>query len=112
MNFERLNVWVRSKDLSVAIYRQLSDLRDWGFKDQITRSGLSVPSNIAEGMVRASAKEKFRFLNIAQSSCAELRTQVYIGRDIGFIPADVAQYWIDETLEISAMITGLVKSLK
>lgn len=47
MNFEDLEIWKRSKDLSVDIYRKLRALRDYGFKDQITRAGLSVPSNIA-----------------------------------------------------------------
>ena len=49
MKFEDMDVWKRSSRLSVEIYRHLVDLRDFGFKDQITRSGLSIPSNVAEG---------------------------------------------------------------
>ena len=45
MPFEDLHVWKRSAQLSVAIYKELSQLKDYGFKDQITRSGLSIPSN-------------------------------------------------------------------
>ena len=60
MNFEKLEVWKRSARLSAELYKRLSKLRDFGFRDQITRSGLSVPSNIAEGMVR-NGKRKFSF---------------------------------------------------
>jgi four helix bundle protein len=49
MRFENLEVWKKAARLSADIYRNLKDLKDYGFKDQITRSGLSVPSNIAEG---------------------------------------------------------------
>jgi len=63
--FEDLDVWKRSARLSSQIYKELKTLNDFGFKDQITRSGLSVPSNIAEGMEIASSKEKCRFLDIA-----------------------------------------------
>ena len=61
MNFEKLEVWKRSARLSAHLYKATAELRDYGFKDQLTRSGLSVPSNIAEGMTRNSNKEKSRF---------------------------------------------------
>lgn len=68
MNFEKLDVWKRACELSVEVYTELKTLRDFGFKDQITRASLSVPSNIAEGMVRPGNKEKARFLHIANGS--------------------------------------------
>src|SRR5690606_3333397 len=58
VDFERLEVWRRSKDLSVELYRGLSSCLDYGFRYQLTRSRLSVPSNIAEGMERPSDAEK------------------------------------------------------
>jgi len=54
MRFEDMDVWKKSSRLSVSIYRHLADLKDFGFKDQITRSGLSIPSNIAEGFGRVT----------------------------------------------------------
>jgi four helix bundle protein len=51
VKFEDLDVWKRSARLSADIYKALINLKDYGFKDQITRSGLSIPSNIAEEMV-------------------------------------------------------------
>ena len=111
MAFEDLDVWKRSAGLSADIYRILSGLKDYGFKDQTTRSGLSIPSNIAEGMERSSNKEKIQFLSYAKASCAELRTQSYIGIKIGYISKDVGKRWVSETKEISAMITGLTNSI-
>ena len=56
-SFERLEVWRRSHALSIQIYRHLADCRDWGFKDQITRSANSISDNIAEGAERTSKAE-------------------------------------------------------
>ena len=107
MNFENLEVWKRSARLSADIYKATADLKDYGFRDQLTRSGLSVPSNIAEGMTRESDKEKRRFLDIAYSSLAEVRTQIYIGVDISYIDNRTGLSWIEETKQLSAMLTSL-----
>ena len=112
MAFEDLDVWKRSAKLSADIYRILHELKDYGYKDQITRSGLSIPSNIAEGIERTSDKETLKFLSYAKGSCGELRTQVYIGMKIGYLSKDKGNQWIVETKEISAMITGLMNLIK
>jgi four helix bundle protein len=112
MKFEDLEVWKRAARLSVGIYRQFAECRDYGFKDQITRSGLSIPSNITEGMERTTTKEKVRYLDIARSSAAELRNQTYIGQEICYIPKEIAKHWINKTKEISAMLVGLERALK
>lgn len=112
MNFENLDVWKRSARLSVNLYRQLTDSRERGFKDQITRSGLSIPSNIAEGMSREGMREKVRFLLIAKGSCAELRTQLYIGREAGFVSEEFARPSIQETREIAAMLSSLIQTIR
>ena len=112
MGFEDLEVWKRSARLSSDIYKELTELKNYGFKDQITRSGLSIASNIAEGMERESEKVCNNFLSYAKGSCGELRTQIYIGMDIGYIPASKGSFWIKETREISAMLVGLMKAKK
>jgi four helix bundle protein len=96
--------------LSVSIYKELKNLKDYGFKDQITRSGLSIPSNIAEGFERASNKESVNFLSYAKGSCGELRMQIYIGIDVEYINKDKGQEWLQEANEISAMLNGLIKT--
>jgi len=110
VRFEDLAVWKRSARLSADIYRAMKDLGDFGFRDQITRSGLSIPSNIAEGFERKSKKEFLVFLKYALGSCGELRTQIYIGMDVGYINGIAGKNWIQETKEISAMLTSLLKT--
>ena len=110
MRFEDLDVWKRAARLSVDIYNELKALRDYGFKGQITRAGLSVPSNIAEGFERESQKECMTFLSYAKGSCGELRSQVYVGMEIGYIDKKVGQKWLAEAGEISSMLSGLMKT--
>ena len=107
MRCERLEVWKRSSRLSVEVYRHFASLRDFGFKDQITRSSLSIASNIAEGMEKDSDKEKVRFIEIARGSVAELITQIYIGIEIDYIPKQIGMQWTKEADEISRMLVGL-----
>jgi four helix bundle protein len=111
MAFENLEVWKRSARLSANVFKSMSECNVFGFRDQITRSSLSVPSNIAEGMERGSAREKRRFLEISKGSCGELRTQIYIGMEIGYVGKDQGMNWIQETKEISAMLVGLMQTL-
>ena len=111
MAFEDLGVWKKSSRLSANIYKEFNSFKDYGFKDQITRAGLSIPCNIAEGIERKSSKEAANFLSYARGSCGELRTQIYIGIDIGYINEKTGKKWIAETKEISAMIVGLMKSV-
>lgn len=111
MDFERLEVWQRARQLAVQVFVGLRECRDYGFRDQIGRSALSVPSNIAEGMERGSGKEKCHYLRIAKGSCAELRTQLLIGSDIGYIPEPLATQWIQETRELSRMLSGLINRI-
>ncbi len=110
MRFEDLEGWKRSARLSADIYRELKDIKDFGFRDQITRSGLSIPSNIAKGFERKSMKEFMLFLKYALGSCGELRTQTHIGMEIGYLSKITGNNWIQKTKEISAMLTSLVKT--
>jgi four helix bundle protein len=112
MKFEDLLVWKRSARLCADIYKAFSDARDFGFKDQITRSALSIASNIAEGYERDLDRDRARFLSYAKASCAELRTQVYIGLEIGYIHQPEGQRWIAETRELSKMLYALMRTIR
>ncbi|MCX7386140.1 MAG: four helix bundle protein [Planctomycetales bacterium] len=109
MSFEDLDVWKRSARLSVTLYQQTKDLRDFGFRDQLTRSGLSIPSNIAEGFERDSDPEIARFLTIAKGSAGELRTQILIGIEAGFLDRTNGLQWADEAKQLSRMLAALIK---
>ncbi len=110
MRCERLDVWKSSCRLSVEVYRYFAECKDFGFKDQITRSSLSVASNTAEGIEKESNKEKVRFIEIARGSTAELITQIYIGIEIGYIEKAVGLQWIKEINEIARMLIGLKRN--
>lgn len=110
--FEDLDLWRRAARLSADIYRALADLRDFGFRDQITRSGLSIPSNIAEGYERNSDRELSQFLNYAKGSAGELRTQIYIGMDIGYIEREGGKAWLKEAEEISRMLYAMLQTVE
>ncbi|WP_372943664.1 four helix bundle protein [Shewanella sp.] len=92
-------------------YIETKELRDFGFKDQITRSGLSIPSNIAEGIERQSIKEQIQFLYIAKASLAELMTQAMIGKDIGYLDSNFVEALLVKSERIAVMIAGLIKSI-
>ena len=110
-SFEDLEVWKRACRLAVEVYRQFGRCRDYGFKDQVTRSAVSIASNIAEGAERTSKADFNRFLNIAKGSAAELRTQIYIAQSIELLEPHQAKQIADELKQISAMLQGLAKSL-
>lgn len=110
--FEDLEVWKRAVDLSADVYRKLAKCSDYGFRDQITRSALSIPSNIADGMERSSTPDRAKFLDYARGSCGEFRTQAVVGTTAGFIDSSVSEAWVNESREFSAMIQGLIRSLK
>ena len=95
--------------LSVAFYVDTRQLRDYGFRDQLTRSGLSIPSNIAEGYERDSDAEIARFLTIAKGSAGELRTQLMIGTQAGLIELDVGSAWAEEAKRLGRMLGALIK---
>lgn len=84
-SFEDLDVWQRGTNIAVRVYEVLRGCRDFGLKDQMTRAAVSIPSNIAEGAERDSAKEFIRFLHIAKGSAAELKTQMHIANRIHLV---------------------------
>lgn len=110
-SFEKLEVWRRSHALSIELYRLLAECRDWGFKDQVTRSGNSIADNIAEGAERSGKAEFKQFLSYAKGSAGETRSQVLRAKALGYIPAETCQTLSAELREISRMIHGLIKSL-
>ncbi|MGL1028216.1 four helix bundle protein [Vibrio vulnificus] len=111
MRYKELEIWKRSYQVVLQVYNLLKTCRDYGLKDQISRSAVSVPSNIAEGSERGSYKDNIRFLYIAKGSCAELATQISLAADLGYIPIEAGQKLESEILEIGRMIGRYIKFL-
>jgi len=110
-SFEDLEVWQRGCRLSVEIFEKFAGCKNFTLKDQIQRSRLSIPSNIAEGAERGSSKDFAHFLNISKGSCGELRTQLYIARKLDFINKANFNRLIAESRELSSMLEGLRRSI-
>lgn len=86
--FEDLEVWQRAKDLTNLIYKYSTDgtfARDFGLRDQMRRAAVSIMSNIAEGFESQTQAQFIKYLGLAKGSAGELRAQLYIARDQGYI---------------------------
>jgi four helix bundle protein len=84
--------------------------KDWGLKDQMQRSAVSIPSNIAEGDARESDKDSIRFFHMALGSLAEHSTQLEIALDLEFIDHDSCDDLADRLDQPSQRIGALIKS--
>jgi len=111
-SFEDLEVWKRGCRQAVNVYRTLECDRHFSLRDQMERAAVSVPSNIAEGQERDTTPDFVRFLRIAKGSNGELRTQLYIARELGIIDESAGKELVQESREISKMLQGLIQSLK
>ena len=113
--FEDLEIWQKARELSLLIY-QISSLsrfvKDYGLKDQIRRSSVSILSNISEGFERGGNKEFKQFLSYAKGSCGELRAQLYVALDQQYISNDDFKCITDKALNLSRMISGFMKYLQ
>ena len=108
-NFKELNIWKRSVDLAVDVYKLTKHFpkeEKFGLTSQITRSAVSVPSNIAEGSGRNTDKDFNNFLGIALGSSFELETQLIIANKIGLIENSSFESITKETIEVQKMING------
>ena len=108
--FEDLIAWQKARVLAKDVYRltkQPWPQPDYKYLDQLRGAAVSVMSNIAEGFERGSASEFHRFLTIAKSSCAELRSHLYIGVDTGGIPNEDFERLLPQAEEVSRIIGGL-----
>ena len=110
-SFEDLEVWKKSCRLTVVLYELLRDCKEYGLKDQMLRAAVSIPSNLAEGSERNSIPEFKRFINISKGSAAELRTQVYIAREVKILSEKNSSEFIQELKSISKMLQALHNSV-
>ena len=113
--FEDLIAWQKARTLTAEIYRLTGSgslARDFGLKDQMQRAAVSVMSNIAEGHERATPPEFARFLRIAKASCAELRSQLYVAKDVGYVPPEAFETLLAQAEEVGRIIGGLLVAVE
>jgi four helix bundle protein len=112
-NFMKLRVWQNAKETAVKIYqltRTKEFARDFGLKDQIQRSAVSIASNIAEGDELGSDKQSVKYFYIAKGSVAELTTQLIIAYEIGYLNDITKNHLLDNCDKISSMLTKLIRA--
>ena len=112
--FEDLIAWQKARLLAQRIYgmtREGSFARDFGLAGQIQRAVVSVVSNIAEGFERTSLQEFRHFLSNAKGSCGEVRAQIYVAFDLGYVDEPTSRELLSQAEEVSRIITGLHASV-
>jgi four helix bundle protein len=109
--FEDLIVWQKAKELTVIVYSIFRESRDFGFRDQIHRASVSVMNNIAEGFERKGAKEYSRFLFIAKGSAGEVRSMLYLARELDYIDKETFDRCYNLAEDISKMLAGLIRKI-
>jgi four helix bundle protein len=115
MYFEDLEVWKLARTLTKEIYIKSGHGqfdRDRDLKSQIRRAAVSVMSNISEGYERGGNQEMIQFLSIAKGSSGEVRSQLYVARDLGYIEAEECDRLMDAYKKLSIMLNNFMESLK
>ncbi len=113
--FEDLIFWQKARELTKLIYlftRKDAFKTDFGLRDQIQRSSVSVLSNIAEGFGRGGNNEFVQFLFVTKGSVSEVKSQLYVAADLCYITDREFQTATDLTEEISRMMNAFIKSVK
>ena len=110
--FEELAAWQKARTLTKEIYKEFKYLRDYGFKDQIQRAAVSIMSNIAEGFERGTRQEFLNYLYIAKGSAGEVRAQLYVALDAGYLNIEKFKHLNNLAVECSRLIASFIKGLK
>jgi four helix bundle protein len=114
--FEDLVVWKEARKMSKDIYATFLQNPDRGFRDQIQRAAVSIMNNIAEGFDRSKFakdnKQLISFLNIANGSCGEVKSMLYLAQDLDYLSFGDAEFLRDRCLNISAKLNNLLKTLQ
>lgn len=114
-SFEDLNVWKISREFVKSIYAMTSETpfkNDFGMKDQIQRASVSIMNNIAEGFERDGNKEFIRFLKYSKGSAGEVRSLLYVARDLEYITDKEFKVKYNSAIDIITQIANFIKYLK
>ena len=108
--FEDLLAWQKARVLTRDIYeatRQERFARDAGLAGQMQRAAVSIMANIAEGFERGSRAQFHQFLSTAKSSCAEVRAQLYVALDVGYMNQAKFDRLLAQAEEVGRILGGL-----
>ncbi len=114
-SFRDLLAWQKAMVLVTEVYRVTDSFPSremYGLTNQVRRSAVSVPSNIAEGKGRLSKREFVQFLATARGSLCEMQTQLEIARNLGYLEAEIFQHLDAQSREVGRIINGLIKAVR
>ena len=114
-DFTKLIVWQKAHNLTINVYKltySMPSEEKFGLISQIRRSCISIESNLAEGCGRDGDKELARFVDISMGSSFELRCQLLIARDLGYVNPKQYELFESKILEVNRMLGGLLKKLR
>lgn len=114
-DFTDLQAWRKSHLIAIDVYKLVKifpTYEQYGLADQIRRASVSVTSNIAEGFGRQTKKERLQFYYMASGSLTELRNQVYLAKDVGYIDQVTMDNLIGKIIEAHRTLYGLIRSSK
>ena len=113
--FEDFVAWQKARVLTAEIYRVTEQgrfSRDFGLRDQVRRAAVSIMSNIAEGFERGRSSEFHQYLSVAKASCAEVRSQLYVALDVGYLSQKEFDDLISKAAEVGRILGGLRASVE
>ena len=113
--FEDIEAWKDARALVKHVYAATNQgpfARDFGLRDQIRRSAVSIMANIAEGFERKNSKELAYFLRVARGSCAEVQSHLYVAIDADLISKEEFQRLQSEAAKTGRKISGFQRYLK
>jgi len=114
-SYQDLIAWQKAMDLTVAVYRATASFpreEIYGLTSQLRRAATSIPSNIAEGQGRNSTGEFLQFLGHARGSLFEVETQLLVASKLGMLDSQAATGLLENTSELSRILSGLIGSLR
>jgi four helix bundle protein len=114
-DFKDLIAWRKPMELCVKAYeltRSFPKEEMFGLVNQIRRSSVSVPANVAEGYGWGHLGDYLRFLRNARGSLCELETEVLLATRLGFLPTQESQEFMKQLREAASVLQGLIGSLK
>jgi len=113
-DFSQLRAWQKAKELTIEIYQMTKSfpkVETYALIDQIRRASNSICANIAEGFSRYHAKDKMKFYYNARGSISEIRSHIFIAKELGYISNDSANNLLGEFEAVKMMLNGLINSI-
>jgi len=114
-DFRKLEVWEKSHALLLNVHGAVKNIRGADYvslRNQMLRSGMSIPTNLVEGVGQKSAKEFARFIRISLNSSTELEYHLLIARDFEVMAIDPYDTLVRETIEVRKMLYGLLRKVE